>query len=354
MTKSKAQEKVRDIHETAIVDTGAMDRVPFFCVCIPTYNRANFLPEAIESVLSQDFTDFELIICDNASTDNTEEVVKQYQDNRIRYVRYKNLVSMYANHNRCISLASSNWLLYVHSDDHIERGTLNSYHQAILKHGEPDIAIYFSRFDSHVYSHQSIPIQGIDAVIQFLQYGFFPPTCNVFNLDFLQKNKVAFNERTVFADAILLCESCLEHNATLMPVPSVLQTWDMNRGSYKKILTSYDNVSFWKDIALYLRDNLSEADLSFLVNEMAKWDSNTISHLIYRFAFIDWWEGVSEITSNLSKRGISFKSGHYYKHVLILRLLGKKVHKILYSVLKEYQQFYLKLKNKFAFSRSAL
>jgi len=70
------------------------NKTPFFSVCIPTYNRANFLPQAIESVLAQDFTDFELIICDNASTDNTQEVVEKYQDKRIRYCRYEDLVNM--------------------------------------------------------------------------------------------------------------------------------------------------------------------------------------------------------------------------------------------------------------------
>ena len=62
--------------------------MPKVTVCIPTYNRANFLRYSLESVLKQTYPNFELIVCDDASTDNTPEVVGQYQDSRIRYIRH--------------------------------------------------------------------------------------------------------------------------------------------------------------------------------------------------------------------------------------------------------------------------
>ncbi|RLF83553.1 glycosyl transferase, partial [Thermococci archaeon] len=62
---------------------------PTVSVIIPTYNRANLLKRAIASVLNQTFTDFELIVVDDASPDNTPEVVRSINDGRIRYVRLK-------------------------------------------------------------------------------------------------------------------------------------------------------------------------------------------------------------------------------------------------------------------------
>ncbi len=57
-------------------------------VCIPTYNRANLLHYAVNSVLNQTYNDFELIITDDGSKDNTAEVVSQWNDSRIRYIRH--------------------------------------------------------------------------------------------------------------------------------------------------------------------------------------------------------------------------------------------------------------------------
>ena len=59
----------------------------FFSVIIPTYNRAFIITKAIDSVLCQTFEDFELIIINDASTDNTEEVVLKYKDNRLSYFK---------------------------------------------------------------------------------------------------------------------------------------------------------------------------------------------------------------------------------------------------------------------------
>ncbi len=62
--------------------------MPKVSICIPTYNRANLLAYAVNSVLHQTYTDFELLICDDGSTDATPEVVSQWDDPRIRYIRH--------------------------------------------------------------------------------------------------------------------------------------------------------------------------------------------------------------------------------------------------------------------------
>lgn len=94
---------------------------PMVSVLIATYNRAHFLPTAIESVLSQDMSDLELVISDNASTDATPEIVQYYakQDGRIRYFRNDANLGATANFNLCYQRSdpSSKYVALLPDDD---------------------------------------------------------------------------------------------------------------------------------------------------------------------------------------------------------------------------------------------
>lgn len=90
---------------------------PAVTVVIPTYNRAHFLKHTISSVLAQTFSDFELIIVDDGSTDNTADIVKQFSDPRIRFIPLgKNCGGNYAR-NQGIKSAHSELIAFLDSDD---------------------------------------------------------------------------------------------------------------------------------------------------------------------------------------------------------------------------------------------
>src|SRR5438105_14327682 len=93
--------------------------MPKVSVFVPTYNTAQYLGVAIESVLAQAFGDFELVVCDNASTDTTPELCGRYGDPRLRYVRFDELVGQAANRNRCLDLATGEYIILLHSDDEL-------------------------------------------------------------------------------------------------------------------------------------------------------------------------------------------------------------------------------------------
>ena len=86
---------------------------------VPTYNYAGFLPEAIESVLAQDFKDYELLIVDDRSSDNTSEVVKPYlvRDERIRFEVNAENLGMVENWNYCLRQARGEYIKYIFGDD---------------------------------------------------------------------------------------------------------------------------------------------------------------------------------------------------------------------------------------------
>jgi glycosyltransferase involved in cell wall biosynthesis len=98
--------------------------LPAIGVGLPVYNGATYVGEAIESVLDQTETDFELVICDNASTDETEEICRDYasRDPRIVYVRNQTNLGGAPNYNRCFALSSATtYFKWIAHDDTIDR-----------------------------------------------------------------------------------------------------------------------------------------------------------------------------------------------------------------------------------------
>jgi len=90
---------------------------PKVSVCIPVYNGSAYIAESINSVLAQTYEDFHLIVCDNCSTDNTEEIVRSFRDPRLTYVRNAKNLGLVGNSNRCLDLAKGEYVCILHHDD---------------------------------------------------------------------------------------------------------------------------------------------------------------------------------------------------------------------------------------------
>jgi len=88
-------------------------------IILTTYNGAKFITQAIESVLTQSFRDFELLVIDDGSTDNTAEVVKKYsrKDPRIIYLKNENNLGIQKSLNRCLKEARGEWVARIDDDD---------------------------------------------------------------------------------------------------------------------------------------------------------------------------------------------------------------------------------------------
>jgi glycosyltransferase involved in cell wall biosynthesis len=100
------------------------DDTPKVSVCIPSYNAARYLREAIESVLAQEFSDFEAVVSDDASTDCSAEVCDRYADPRFRVVTSSERLGQSGNWNRCLELARGEYVILLHADDVLSPGYL--------------------------------------------------------------------------------------------------------------------------------------------------------------------------------------------------------------------------------------
>jgi glycosyltransferase involved in cell wall biosynthesis len=118
---------------------------PRVTVALPTYNRATYLRGALDSVLAQTFTDFVVVVSDNASTDETREVVESYDDPRVVYRVQEHNRGWLANFNAALSGADTDYGIFL-SDDDLLRPRLLERAVAVLDE-HPQVSIFHSAFD---------------------------------------------------------------------------------------------------------------------------------------------------------------------------------------------------------------
>ena len=139
---------------------------PLVSVAIPTYNRARYIPLAIRSVIEQTEGDLELLVVDNASTDDTEEIVRSIADKRISLHKAANHVDILGNWNRALQMARGEYLVILGDDDCLKRDFLEKSIDVNSKH--PTVALSFSHCNKVSESGDFISLWGYD----FLPAGF--------------------------------------------------------------------------------------------------------------------------------------------------------------------------------------
>lgn len=200
------------------------DLRPFFSVIIPTYNRAKMVVKAINSVQHQTYSDWELIVVDDGSTDNTKETIEIINDNRIKYIYQKNAERSAARNNG-IANAKGNYICFLDSDDYFLPTRLEGLKRFIDECSEKHALFYTAIiFDKDgVLKERTEVKRGSNTVFDFVTNAIIgtPQTCihkallesNLFNPSFrigedmelwlriVDKNELIFipNQATVIA-----------------------------------------------------------------------------------------------------------------------------------------------------------
>jgi glycosyltransferase involved in cell wall biosynthesis len=128
-----------------------MHRKPFFTIIIPTYNREKLIVKAIVSVQKQTIKDWELIIVDDGSTDDTKNVINYYleEDNRIKYIYQKNTERSAARNNG-IKNSSGKYICFLDSDDIYKENHLSTFFKKIKEIGELEFMIFNQVIPKHL------------------------------------------------------------------------------------------------------------------------------------------------------------------------------------------------------------
>jgi glycosyltransferase involved in cell wall biosynthesis len=99
---------------------------PKVTIAIPTYTRSRTLTRAVNSALGQTYEDIEVLVCDDCSTDDTQEVLESYSDPRLRVWRHEANVGIFANVNECVRGANGEYFLLLMDDDYLESHCIES------------------------------------------------------------------------------------------------------------------------------------------------------------------------------------------------------------------------------------
>ena len=115
---------------------------PFFSVIIPSFNHAKFIGKAIQSVISQSFSDLEIIIIDNNSNDDTDQIIAQFLDKRIKIIKINNDGIIAKSRNVGIKESNGKWISFLDSDDYWHENKLLSVHNLITTMKQVDVVCH--------------------------------------------------------------------------------------------------------------------------------------------------------------------------------------------------------------------
>jgi glycosyltransferase involved in cell wall biosynthesis len=138
--------------------------IPSVSVCIPVYNGERFLAETMRSVLDQTYRDFEVVVLDNGSTDDSGTIARSFGDSRIRIERNRSTLPQAENWNRIIELARAPLVKVVCADDLLHPRCLEI--QVAPMEADPGIAVVAAR--RHMIDEQSrviVPRRGLNGLV---------------------------------------------------------------------------------------------------------------------------------------------------------------------------------------------
>jgi glycosyltransferase involved in cell wall biosynthesis len=137
------------------------ERAPMVSIGLPVYNGEEYIENALEKIIKQDYEDFELIISDNASNDRTQEICLRIaqNDKRIRYFRNTENIGLAANHNRTFELSRGKFFKWVAHDDDFPGNMLSGFMQVFEK-APPNVSLVYSFCE---YIDEEGNVQGIDS-----------------------------------------------------------------------------------------------------------------------------------------------------------------------------------------------
>lgn len=260
---------------------------PLLTICIPTFNRAAYLSETIQSILSQTYTNFELIIINDGCTDNTDDVVRAYTDKRIKYLKNKKNLGYIKTMNKGTMLAKARWIMHVSDDDKMRPTMLEEMVDALYEYNNQEIGFVVPQSanidhkgdlinvpEKQLVNKKSILLKPKEFIYNFTLYGrkirdkyvfntSFPST--LFNKKILLELGMSSLDVPVSHDVLIESEICLLYPVIVVDKPlfeyRVHENWGSSLNRKGTYVTEYEN--FLNKLFSFIDKNKIAFDYNF-------------------------------------------------------------------------------------------
>lgn len=174
--------------------------VPVVSIVMAAFNEEKYISEAIESVLSQSFSDFEFIIINDGSTDKTEEIILSFKDPRIRYIKNEENLKLIASLNKGLRAANGKYIARMDSDDSCFENRLEK--QVAFMEAHPEIGISGSQL--LVFGNEEglmrYPLSHEDIKLRLFITSCFGNNVVIFRREILERHQLYFPQGYLHAE----------------------------------------------------------------------------------------------------------------------------------------------------------
>lgn len=217
-------------------------------IIIPAYNSSKYIRKCLDSVLQQSFKDFEVIIIEDCSSDNTADIIREYElsDSRITAIYQKENKGNGIGRNSALNYARGEYIWYVDSDDYIESNALNIVYNHIIEH--PSVAYVISYNSCTQKRNKTKVINKVEPLIAgnednhtLIDYLLLDkkniavmPWCYIIKRNLLIENSIRFDESGYYFEDVIFGTKLLYYSDKLTPIKEPLYNYIHHKGSITK------------------------------------------------------------------------------------------------------------------------
>lgn len=234
-----------------------------FSVIIPGYNVEEYIGVAIESVLNQDFKDYELIVVDDCSTDRTSEVVSKYKE--VKLIRNKENMESGGARNVGLDVAQGEFIIFLDADDYLYANDVLSKVDKVI--GNQTIDVVYMGFKIGGNRDEIVLPTPETCTREYKAGGDIYPNVwsKCWNLDFLNKNGVRFVEKRYYEDVLFVYKGIMKVEKYLIadfPVHTYISGRKNSMTTTLNLKNVYDTVDNIKDmLEIKMRENTTEINI---------------------------------------------------------------------------------------------